>query len=59
MNHLLRDVAPVPESAWSQIEAEAERTLKHFLTARRLVDFSGPEGWAKDAVTRGHVKDVG
>jgi len=58
MNHLLRELAPVPATAWGQIEEEAARTLKHFLTARRLVDVSGPKGWTESAVTRGRAEDV-
>src|SRR2546423_7320077 len=58
MNHLRRELAPVSDAAWSQVDAEAARTLKHFLTARRLVDFVGPEGWAEGAVPRGRVEDV-
>lgn len=58
MNHLQRELAPVSDAAWSMIEEEATRTLKHFLTARRLVDFSGPMGWERDAVPRGHIEDV-
>ena len=58
MNHLLRELAPVPEGAWREIEAEARRTLEHFLTARRVVDFAGPAGWERDAVPRGRVVDV-
>ena len=58
MNHLLRELAPVPEGAWREIEAEARRTLEHFLTARRVVDFAGPAGWEHDAVARGRVVEV-
>jgi uncharacterized linocin/CFP29 family protein len=58
MNHLLRDLAPVPASAWDQIEVEATRTLRHFLTARRLVHVSGPHGWQHAAVTRGRAEDL-
>jgi uncharacterized linocin/CFP29 family protein len=58
MNHLLRELAPVAGSAWEQIEEEATRTLRHFLTARRLVDVSGPSGYETSAVTRGRVEDV-
>jgi uncharacterized linocin/CFP29 family protein len=58
MNHLLRDLAPVPSGAWEQIEEEATRTLRHFLTARRLVDVDGPHGWTKEAVTRGRAEEV-
>jgi uncharacterized linocin/CFP29 family protein len=58
MNHLRRELAPVSDAAWSMIDDEAARTLKHFLTARRVVDFAGPEDWTKAAVTRGRVEDV-
>lgn len=56
MNHLLRELAPVTEEAWTQIDEEATRSLKHFLAARRLVDFSGPKGWAFAAVDLGRVE---
>ncbi len=58
MNHLRRDLAPISDDAWREIDAEASRTLKHFLTARRLVDFRGPEGWTKDAIARGRAEEV-
>jgi len=58
MNHLLRELAPVSDTAWGEIDSEAERTLRHFLTARRLVDFAGPGGYEQEAARGGHVKDV-
>ena len=58
MNHLLRELAPVPEAAWSAIDDEASRTLRHYLTARRLLDFSGPHGWAYSATSLGRSQAV-
>lgn len=58
MNHLLRELAPVSDKAWDEVAEEATRTLKHFLTARRLVDFSGPHGWEHEVAPRAHVEDV-
>jgi uncharacterized linocin/CFP29 family protein len=55
MNHLLRELAPITEDAWTQIDEEATRSLKHFLAARRLVDFSGPHGWGHAAVDLGRI----
>ncbi len=55
MNHLMRDLAPVTDDAWKQIDAEATRSLKHFMAARRLVDFTGPEGWEYSAVDVGRI----
>jgi uncharacterized linocin/CFP29 family protein len=58
MNHLLRELAPVPDEAWQQIEEEATRTLRHYLTARRIIDFSGPKGWSHSAEPTGRVKTL-
>lgn len=56
MNHLLREVAPVPEEAWAQIDGEAKSRLSTYLSARRLVDFAGPRGWEHSAHTLGRSK---
>jgi uncharacterized linocin/CFP29 family protein len=53
MNHLLRELAPLPSQAWSLIEEEAKRALKLKLAARKLVDFVGPLGWEASAVSLG------
>jgi uncharacterized linocin/CFP29 family protein len=58
MNHLFRDLAPVSDAAWSEIENEATRTLRHYLTARRVVDFNGPKGWEHAAEPTGRVDDL-
>jgi uncharacterized linocin/CFP29 family protein len=58
MNHLLRDLAPVPDVAWDDIAAEVARTATHFLTARRIVDVEGPHGFALDVAPRGRVEEV-
>jgi uncharacterized linocin/CFP29 family protein len=55
MNHLMRELAPVTDGAWSQIDEEATRSLKHFMAARRLVDFRGPLGWDHSAVDVGRI----
>lgn len=57
MNHLHRELAPIDEAAWGEIEFEARRSLRHFLTARKLVDFSGPHGWDHSALGLGRVAD--
>lgn len=45
MNHLLRELAPMSESAWAEVDKEARQRLRPVLAARRLVDFIGPAGW--------------
>ncbi len=56
MNHLTRDLAPITDEAWKLIDEEAARSLKHFLAARRLIDFAGPLGWQASAVDLGRVE---
>jgi uncharacterized linocin/CFP29 family protein len=56
MNHLLRELAPLPAPAWSMIEDEAKRALKLKLAARKLVDFVGPLGWDASAVSLGRTE---
>lgn len=55
MNHLFRELAPISDKAWHEIESEAKRTLENFLAARRLVDFTGPHGWAESAIPLGTI----
>jgi uncharacterized linocin/CFP29 family protein len=58
MNNLHRELAPISDAAWAQIEAEATRTLKVHLAGRRVVDVQGPGGIALSAVGTGHLQDV-
>jgi len=58
MNNLHRELAPISAAAWSQIEAEATRTLKRYLAARRVVDVEGPSGVATSAIGTGHVHSI-
>jgi uncharacterized linocin/CFP29 family protein len=58
MDNLHRELAPISDSAWAQIEEEATRTLKRHLAARRVVDIHGPAGFALSAVGTGHVTNV-
>lgn len=57
MNHLTRELAPIGDAAWAEIEEEAGRALRHFLTARKVVDFDGPHGWERSALGLGRVTD--
>jgi uncharacterized linocin/CFP29 family protein len=58
MNHLLRELAPIAERAWDEIEEEARRQLVVALAARKLVDFSGPHGWERAATNLGRTEPV-
>jgi uncharacterized linocin/CFP29 family protein len=58
MNHLHRDLAPISDAAWQEIDDEARRALRNFLTARKVVDFTGPLGWDHSALGLGRVADT-
>ncbi len=58
MNNLHRELAPISDAAWSQIEEETTRTLKRYLAGRRVVDVKGPGGVALSAVGTGHLRNV-
>jgi uncharacterized linocin/CFP29 family protein len=58
MNNLHRELAPISDAAWAQIEEETSRTLKRYLAGRRVVDLQGPEGAALSAVGTGHLRTL-
>lgn len=58
MNNLYRELAPINERAWSQIEEEAARTLKRYMAARRVVDVKGPAGATLAAIGTGHLRNI-
>lgn len=53
MDMFSRELAPISERAWSEIEAQAARTLRASLGARRFVDVKGPYGWEFSCVHEG------
>ena len=58
MNNLHRELAPISDSAWAQIEEETSRTLKRYLAGRRVVDVNGPAGSGLSAVGTGHLRTI-
>lgn len=58
MNNLHRELAPISDAAWAQIEEETTRTLKRYLAGRRVVDVKGPTGAMLAAVGTGHLRSV-
>jgi len=58
MNNLHRELAPVSDAAWAQIEQETSRTLKRHLAGRRVVDVRGPAGTSLSAVGTGHLLTI-
>ena len=58
MNNLHRELAPISDAAWAQIEEESSRTLKRHLAGRRVVDVHGPTGTSLSAVGTGHLQAI-
>ena len=57
MNNLHRELAPISDAAWKQIEEEVARTFRRNLAGRRSVDVQVAESGAKcSAVGTGHLK---
>jgi uncharacterized linocin/CFP29 family protein len=58
MNNLHRELAPISDEAWGEIEQETTRTLKRYLAGRHVVDIHGPAGSSLSAVGTGHLADI-
>ena len=58
MNNLHRELAPISDAAWSQIEEETTRTLKRYLAGRRVVDVPSAGGIALPGVATGHLRPI-
>jgi len=58
MNNLHRELAPISDAAWAQIEDETTRTLKRYLAGRRVVDVPSAGGVALPGVGTGHLKAI-
>jgi uncharacterized linocin/CFP29 family protein len=58
MNNLYRELAPITDEAWGEIEQEATRTFKRHIAGRRVVDVSDAGGPTIAAVSTGHLTDV-
>jgi uncharacterized linocin/CFP29 family protein len=56
MDLLKRELAPIPAEAWTEIDAQATRSLKALLSARKVVDVSGPMGPNFPGVPEGRLE---
>jgi uncharacterized linocin/CFP29 family protein len=57
-NNLYRNLAPVTDAAWTDIELEATRTFKRHIAGRRVVDVSEPGGPTTAAISTGRLTKV-
>lgn len=58
MNNLHRELAPISDAAWAQIEEETSRTIKRYLAGRRAVDVLSPGGASFSGVATGHLVSI-
>ncbi len=58
MNNLHRELAPISDAAWAEIEEETTRTLKRYLAGRRVVDVPTAGGVDLPAVGTGHLLSI-
>jgi uncharacterized linocin/CFP29 family protein len=58
MNNLYRELAPISDAAWSDIETEARRTFEQHVAGRRVVDVKGPDGPLLASVNTGHLDEI-
>ena len=58
MNNLYRELAPINDAAWADMEQEARRTFERHVAARRAVDVTGPDGPLLAGVNTGHLKEI-
>jgi uncharacterized linocin/CFP29 family protein len=59
MDILKRELAPIPAEAWLEIDAQAARSLKALLSARKVVDVSAPMGTDFPGVPEGRLEYPG
>jgi uncharacterized linocin/CFP29 family protein len=58
MNNLHRELAPISDAAWAQIEEETSRTFKRYLAGRRVVDVHAAGGTGLAAIGTGHLRTI-
>ena len=56
MDILKRELAPIPAEAWTEIDAQAIRSLKAILSARKVIDVTGPMGTNFPGVPEGRLE---
>ena len=55
---LNRQLAPITEEAWKEIDERAKEVLRSYLSARKVVSVEGPRGWDYTAITEGRLENI-
>jgi uncharacterized linocin/CFP29 family protein len=58
LNNLHRELAPISDAAWADLEDEARRTFRRHVAGRRVVDVPEPGGIELAAVPTGHLDPI-
>ena len=56
MDILKRELAPIPAEAWTEIDEQAIRSLNAILSARKVIDVTGPMGTDFPGVPEGRLE---
>lgn len=55
---LYRELAPISEDSWKEIDERAAEVLKSHLSARKVVNVNGPKGLDFNVITEGRLANV-
>ncbi|WP_201750535.1 family 1 encapsulin nanocompartment shell protein [Senegalia massiliensis] len=55
---LKRNLAPISENMWQEIDQRAKEVLSNYLSARKVVNVSGPKGWEYNAISEGRLEPI-
>lgn len=55
MNILKKTIAPITDQAWKEINEQAGKIFKLYLSGRQFLDIDGPNGMDMGAVSTGHL----
>lgn len=55
---LHRDLAPISQKTWDEIDERASQVIKTFLTARKVVYVNGPKGMDYNVISEGRLADI-
>lgn len=55
---LYRELAPISNEAWNEIDKRAKEVLKSYLSARKVVKVNGPKGLDYNVITEGRLTNI-
>lgn len=58
MDILKRELAPISDKAWNEIDGRAIEVLKTYLSARKVVNVDGPKGWEYNFIPEGRLTEI-